>query len=466
MRLEVIFQERYVRWPLLAALFLLTAGFSTGCATAGLGSQHEVIRAKDRVAPALVHIRPVKEVYSGGKREEVVFVGSGFIISSEGYVLTNEHVAGESKFVRCVLGDKEEVEAQVVGVDAATDIAVLKLKVDHPLPHVRLGDSDRLQAGQTVLALGSPHGLARSVSLGIVSVTDRYLDEQGVRSSPYNSWIQTDAAINRGNSGGPLVNLRGEVVGVNARMLSGAENIGFAIPINEAKQVAEQLIAHGRVQRSWLGLSLQEMLAKTDDPVQKGVVIADVDPLSPAHEAGIHPGDLLVAINGRETNARFPEDLPAIRKRIAELPVGQAAVLSVMRGEEKLNIPVTTEERNDAAGTQREFAEWGFTAADLSPEIVRRAQLAARQGILITGAQVGGIASDAGLLQGDILLKIDDEEVTDLAAFSRLYEERVAAKTRLVLLVVKRGALTRFVLVQQSRSESGSPALGGSERVE
>jgi serine protease Do len=159
----------------MACVAALSLGLLGGCATLA-GGDSAVLRAKDKVAPALVHIRPVKEVYAQGEREEVLIVGSGFIITADGYVVTNEHVAGESRFVRCVLSDKTEVEAKVVGVDPFTDIAVLKLETDRRLPFVRMGDSDHIQAGQTVLALGSPHGLARSVSMGIVSVTDRYLD--------------------------------------------------------------------------------------------------------------------------------------------------------------------------------------------------------------------------------------------------------------------------------------------------
>lgn len=431
-----------------AALALLTAG-AAGCVTAGGASERAVIRAKNRVAPALVHIRPVQEVYARGKREEVVTIGSGFIISPEGYVCTNEHVIGQSRTVACILSDRSEVEAEVVGVDPYTDIGVLKLKMEGPLPYVKLGDSARIESGQTVMALGSPHGLARSVSLGIVSVTDRHLDVAEVRTSPFNNWIQTDAAINPGNSGGPLVNLRGEVIGVNARMLRGAENVGFAIPINVAKEVIDAILREGRVRRSWVGISLQEMMAKTDDPAQRGVVISDIDPLSPASEAGLRPGDVLAAVNGVAVDARFPEDLPPIRKRITSLPIGEKAVFTVMRGDQTLDLAVLTEDAGEFRGTEREFPEWGFTAGELTLEQVRRAQLPARMGIMVSGVQVGGIAASARLDQGDIVLEMDNEAIENLAHFTRLYEAAVAARKSKVLLRVKRGALTRFVLIKQ-----------------
>ncbi|MBN2307723.1 MAG: trypsin-like peptidase domain-containing protein [Candidatus Hydrogenedentes bacterium] len=421
----------------------------TGCVTFG-GTQRAVIRAKNRVAPGLVHIRPVKEVFSGGKREEVLVVGSGFIISHDGYVVTNEHVAGEARIVRCVLYNKEEVEAEVVGTDRFTDVAVLKLVTDRTnLPAVKLGTSKDLEAGQTVLALGSPHGLARSVSLGIVSVTDRYLGSHGDMVSPYNNWIQTDAAINQGNSGGPLVNLKGEVVGVNARRLGGADNVGFAIPIDIAREVVEQIIEHGRVQRSWLGLTLQEMTRKTDDPTRHGVVIGDVDPLSPAQDAGLKPGDVMLSVNGIPTDARFVEDLPAVEKSIADLPIGEPATVRIARADEELDIEVITREKSDLKGDEIEFAEWGFTASELTPAVVRTAQLPSKMGVLVSGTQVGGPAANAQLDTGDIILKIDNLDVADLAAFKRMYDERVESKQRLVLLDVKRGALARFILLKQ-----------------
>lgn len=431
-----------------ASLALLAVVLAVpGCATLGSGQQSAVLRAKDKVAPALVHIRPVKEVFASGRKTEMLAIGSGFIISPDGYVVTNEHVAGDSASVECVLGDNREVAAKVVGVDPDTDIAVLKLDAEPPLPWVKMGQSSTLKAGQTVLALGSPHGLARSVSMGIVSVTDRYLGDDGAMPSPYNNFIQTDAAINPGNSGGPLVNLRGEVVGVNARVLSGAENVGFAIPVDIARGVAEAIIRDGRVHRSWLGLIFQEMLSKTDSPEQRGVVISDVDRLSPAFEAGIKPGDILTAVNGAGVNARFEEDLPAVRKMVADLPVGKPATLTVLRGGELQDITVATEEKIALKGSQEEFSEWGFTGIEVTPEVARRAQLAERTGALVSGVNPGGIASKAGLQEGDIILTLDGEKVPDLTAFKAMYRQRIDTQKKLAMFFVQRGALTRFVLV-------------------
>ena len=443
--------------------------FLPGCVTTGRAAEGPVIRAKDKVAPALVHIRPVKEVFQMGKREEVLIIGSGFIITPDGYVVTNEHVAGKATSVRCVLGNKDEVDAKVVGTDPYTDIAVLKLELDHPLPVAKLGRSDKLTAGETVLALGSPHGLSRSVSAGIVSVTDRYLDAGGPRSSPFNNFIQTDAAINPGNSGGPLVNLKGEVVGVNARVLSGAENVGFAIPIDTVRDVVDQIIKNGHVRRSWVGLDFQEMLARTDDHTQQGVVIADVDPLSPGAEAQLKPGDILTAVNGVKVNARFEEDLPRVANAVAQLPVGEEAVFSILRDGAAQDVRVRTEERGEMRGEEVAVKEWGVTVSELTPDMVRRAMLPARMGVYVSGTQVGGIASNARLDAGDVILKLDNQDISGLAQFQELSAAAIKDNKKLVLLWVKRGALTRYVLLKQEpAAKAEAPATteqGGNEHA-
>ncbi len=447
-------------WP---PAVLVLAAVLAGCATTTPPNQEAaVLRAKDRVAPSLVHIRPVKEVFAAGRREEVVVQGSGFIISPDGYVVTNEHVAGQSDRVKCILPSKEELDAEVVGTDPYTDIAVLKLRTDRTdLPHVKLGSSDRLEAGQTVLALGSPHGLSRSVSSGIVSVTDRYLPDQDEETAPFNNWIQTDAAINPGNSGGPLVNLRGEVVGINARKLTHADNVGFAIPIDVAKPIIEELIEKGKVERSWIGVSLQEMMSTTEDPTRKGVVVADVDPLSPASDAGIQPGDILLAVNGEEVNARYVEGLPAARRTIASLAVGEPATLRILRGAETVDVTVTTVQKSNPRGNEAEFEAWGFSAKEVTPLVARQAQLPSLQGLLVSGVQVGSPAGNARLQPGDIVLKVDDRDVADLEDFRAAYDEAVAAGKRLVLLDVKRGALSRYVLLEQNGANGTTAAMIG-----
>jgi serine protease Do len=454
--LETVYEpqgEKVLTRAILISL-IITAVAASGCVTTGLGAQSAVIHAKDKVAPALVHIRPVKEVFTQGRREEVQVVGSGFIISPDGYVATNEHVAGESSLVRCVLSTKEEVEARVVGTDPFTDLAVLKLDTDRKdFPYVKLGSFANVEAGQTVLALGSPHGLSRSVSLGIISVTDRYLGDQAEVVAPFNNWIQTDAAINPGNSGGPLVNLRGEVIGVNARKLTGADNVGFAIPVDIAREVIDEIIEFGHVRRSWLGLTLQEMTGKTDDPSQEGAVIAFIDPLSPAAGVGMAPGDVLVAINGKPISARYVEELPLVRKRIADLPIGEPATVTIRRGDEDLSFEMDTVERSQRRGQEIEFAGWGFTGSALTPELARSAQLPSTAGVVVTGTQVGGYAANAGLNRWDLIISVDGQDISGIDDFQTLYDQILASGKERVLLDVRniqRNALiTRYVLLKQ-----------------
>ncbi len=444
-------------------LAALLAG-AAGCVTTGTASERAVISAKDKVAPALVHVRPVKEVFRQGQREAFAVTGSGFIISKDGYVVTNEHVAGRSEYVRCVLYNREEVEAEVVGVDPDSDIAVLKLRADGTdLPVVKLGKSGELEAGQTVMALGSPHGLSRSVSLGIVSVTDRNLEELGSEGSPFNNWIQTDAAINPGNSGGPLVNLKGEVIGINTRKLQGADNVGFAIPIDTAKEVIDELILHGKVSRSSIGVILQEMTSITDDASRPGVLIGDVDPLSPAFQARLRPGDVLIAVDGTPTNARFTEDLPAVRKLIADKPVGETVSLKIERAGQMFDVPVSTEEKSPREGEEIEAREWGCSISSLTPEVIRQARLSTRQGVLVTGVQVGQPMHTAGVRQGDIILTVDGEVVQDIDQFERLYEERAHSGAPRVLLTIKRGALSMYILLKQAGGPAPDPAAQPAE---
>lgn len=466
-------------------LFAALVAVLPGCATVGgYGAERAVLKAKDRVAPALVHIRPVKEVFTQGRREEMKVLGSGFIISDDGYVVTNEHVAGESSIVSCVLWNNAEVDAEVVGTDPFTDLAVLKLQGDFgALPTATMAPDDELESGQTVLALGSPHGLSRSVSMGIVSVTDRYLGDTTEMVAPFNNWIQTDAAINPGNSGGPLVNLRGEVVGVNTRKLGNADNVGFAIPIATVREVVNEIIEAGRVRRSWLGLGFQELSSVSDGD---GVLIAFVDPMSPSAESALlaiggkpvpegqggslMPGDVLVSVNGAQVSARYVEDLPAVRKTLADLPIGETAQLGVLRGGEPLTFGVTALEQTELRGDQQEFTEWGFTGGAVTPLLARRAQLPNTMGVLITSKQVGGVADNAGLNQLDLIIAIDGTPVESLESFKTLYGELVAQRKESILLDVKNiqrsTLLTRYVLLKQNapaEDSAAEPAGDGAE---
>ncbi|MGC9053780.1 MAG: trypsin-like peptidase domain-containing protein [Candidatus Hydrogenedens sp.] len=380
-------------------------------------------------------------------------IGSGFVISKDGYVVTNEHVVGETKKVKCILSDKREIEADVVGTDPFTDIAVLKLPPQEKYAFVSMGDSDAVQTGEIVLAMGSPHGLARSVSMGIVSMTDRYLEDSRGVISVFNNFIQTDAAINQGNSGGPLVNLKGEVIGINSRMLVGAENVGFAIPINIAKEVVEEIIKYGKINRSWLGLNLQEMKAITEDTNKQGVVIADVEIDSPAYKVGIRSGDILTAVNEEPVHARFQEDLPLVRKKLANLEIGKEVELTVMRGDKEEKVKVLPDVYSAYKGQEIEFTEWGFTASDITNEMVKRLRIPNRNGIYISGVQDGSIAKISGLLAGDVILEIEGKPIKNLEEFLNVYKQTINNGQPRILLFVQRGVVTRYVLVKNTMEE-------------
>jgi len=407
--------------------------------------------------PAVVHVKPIKELYLGGEKKKVPVTGSGVIVSPDGYVITNSHVASKARSVKCTLYTKEDVRADVVGVDELTDIAVLKLdlgQIGGKAPYAVLGDSDRLRVGEWVIAMGSPHGLSRTVSLGIVSATDRYLGDEATGVSPYYTWIQTDAAINPGNSGGPLVNLRGEVVGINSRVLLGATGLGFAIPINVVKEIKEKLIQNGMIERSWIGVDLQETETLPGAGRVQGALVGGVAERSPAADAGLIAGDIIVGYDGNPVSARFEEELSDINKRIADTPVGQTVEIEVLRAGSRKTLSVTTAAKGEYEGEELECAEWGLTVRAVTESVARQAKLDSKMGVIVSGTRVGGPAANADLTRGEIILAVDGETITELEQFRTVYENVLEEEKQLVLLDVKRGPVTRFVLVKRAVEES------------
>ena len=428
--------------------------------------------ARDRVYPALVHISVVTVHYWDGKEIKGRSTGSGTIISPEGYVLTNQHVTDGGESFICTLADRREVPATLVGEDALTDLAVLKLDLDAAgraaLPVAAFGDSSELVVGDYVMAMGSPFSLSRSVTLGIVSNTSRVFGggvgaseieeielESGQRTGIFTTWIQHDALIHPGNSGGPLVNLRGEIVGVNEL---GGSAMGFAIPSNLAQQVSASLVEHGRVPRSWIGLSVRPVrgTGRSD-----GALVSSVVEDSPAGRAGLRPGDIVLHIDGDPVAVRFVEEIPPFLKKIADAPIGAALVMTVERDGERVELPVTTEPMREDLGEERALRAWGLTVGEITPRMAMQRRLASTDGVLITSVRSGGPADQAepALAPGDVILGIEGRPAATLAELVERYREVADAgeAPERFLIEFDRDGQNHYTLVRPDDGSSVDP---------
>ena len=374
--------------------------------------------------------------------------GSGVIIDPEGHIITNNHVIGDATEIEVRFSDKSKLMAHVVGRDLDTDLAVLKVTADHPLPSAKFGDSSSVRVGQWVLAVGNPFGLDRTVTLGVVSGVGR----ENVNLSRYENFIQTDASINPGNSGGPLFNLRGEVIGINTAIINFAQGIGFAIPSNMATHVFQQLLAQGRVTRGWLGVGIQpltmELARKFGVNEGDGVLINEVFEKDPAAEAGIKPGDILTHIDG--TVIDTPNRLTRV---VAGFLPGSTAKVEIVRDQQRLVLDVALIERRDHAVITslpqgRTEVKLGFDVQDLTPGLADKFKLRESRGVLISKVEPGSLAQSEGLHDGDLIKEVNRVDIGSVGEFSSAVSKVRRGET--ILLRVLRESRAFYVVLKST----------------
>ncbi len=462
---------------MLAGIFL-AAGFNITQNTSALSpSTPKMVPASFTdvalaVSPAVVNIRTEKVVKGGGpvfrhfqspfgrddpfrdfferffgdvpRREfKQRSLGSGFCIDKEGYIVTNNHVVENADEIKVKLKSGKEYDAEIVGRDAKTDIALIKVKSWRGFQTVELGDSDELKVGEWVVAIGSPFGLEHTVTAGIVSAKGRVIG-----SGPYDDFIQTDASINPGNSGGPLLNMKGEVVGINTAIFSrsgGNVGIGFAIPINLARGIIDQLKTSGTVTRGWLGVSIQDLSAELAEYYGvkdgKGALVGDVFQGDPADKAGIKPKDVIVEVDGDKI-----EDSRHLSQKIAGIPVGGKITLKVVRdGKERtftVKIAKRTEDKEDL-GLQRpeEQTDLGMTVSTLTKELARQFDISEGEGVVVVSVEQGGPADKADVQEGDLIIEIDHKPIKTLGDYQSQVDKVKEGETVSFLVKRRRGFL-------------------------
>lgn len=373
-------------------------------------------------------------------------VGSGFIIDSNGTILTNYHVVGDAEKISVTLSDGSRHDAKVIGKDQKTDIAVIKIDAGRDLPAVTLGDSDRLEVGEWVVAIGNPFGLDHTVTSGIVSAKGRQIG-----AGPYDNFIQTDASINPGNSGGPLLNLRGEVVGINTAIFSqsgGNIGIGFAIPTNSVKDLLPQLKDKGRVVRGYLGTTVQKITPDIAESLSlkqtTGALVADVVKSGPAEKAGLKPGDIIIEFDRKEI--KDSADLPSV---VARITPGTTAQVKVLREGKQISLPITVGELkdNEIAAAAGQESDMGLTVQPLTPDVAQSLGLERVEGLVISAVAPGSAADEAGLRSGDVITQVNRRPVKNLAEYNR--EVSRTEKGKSVLFLVRRGESSVFLALKR-----------------
>ena len=456
---------------MITAACLLGTSISIS-ATAGAGDDdRDFMQAREAVYPALVNISVVGKQYQNGRMRRFPAAGSGVIVSPEGHVLTNFHVAGETTRITCKLPDGRVFNAEPIVLDPLTDLAVLQLQLEQDgttqeVPFARLGDSDQLEIGDDVFAMGNPQTLSSSMTRGIVSnptrvftsFTGNEMDEVdlggGQRTGLFTRWIQHDALILGGNSGGPLVNLKGEVVGINDR---GGSGMSFAIPSNLADDVLRQAIENGFVERGWMGLSVKPVDKINRD---SGALVTWVVDGSPAEQAGLKAGDIITDMDGEPVRIRSFEEIPPLLKRMADIKPGSPAPIDWERDGKPMHGTLVSEPLEEYLGQEDEAKNWGITVRDVTAQMALGLRFPSADGVMVTGVRPGKPAEKAQpqIARGDVILSVDGTPVENLEDFIREIRELEEGQESLVTF--RRGDAEILTVIE---TEAERNVIGGGE---